>query len=743
MPQNTRSFTNKSRSRVARDRGNAAARGADMTPKPGRLLSWLLSIMIGMATVAILTWRGSPLPISEGQRAERPYLVRQSFVYVDPMLKTVRERDARESVPNYYRESAGSLNNLLRQLRELSEKHSSKEVGLLTWDASGLLGGKISKDETLNKFIGEMEKNYYLDGLELLGQELKKRGIVRTESFEQERYSKKVRIYKEEDGGRARESSLDSLLAPGLELKFESVVKETFLESPPEFQQLFAELLSAEVIPTLEYDQQETIRRKREASGKVITHPRVYREGQEILAVGEIATREAIELIRAEYANYVKSTTWHSLLMRLGGLTLIVFSMIILLTIYMKQFLPYILESRAETCKLAGLCLLALAVSKVIAHLGHLLPFGPFLIPVYMMPMPFFASVITIAYSPRLARVLVYFLVILMAIICGMNFSLLVVLVFGSFVAIFLSSHIRSRTVPLKIGLAAGAIQGVASMSFAFLLSDNPFGHLHEATSGLASGVVMGMALSITLPLIERVFNIVTDSKLLELSDQNHPLLSRLALEAPGTYQHTLMVAMLAEAGAEAIGANSLLARVGCYYHDIGKMNKAHYFAENEDWRGSLHKELNPSMSALIITSHVRDGLSMAEEHNLPKAMRAFISEHHGTTLIEFFYREAEKASKNQPVNESYYRYPGPKPQTRETGIALLVDTVEAACRSIDNPTASRIEKLVHELSMKKLMDGQFNECGLTLSELKKVEESAIQRLTHFYHHRVKYPGQE
>jgi len=742
MPPAIRTLTNKSRPRVTRDRGGTTVRGADITSVAGgRLLSWLLAILFGLSAVAVLTWRGSPLPIAEGQRAERPYLVRQSFIYIDPMLKTVRESQARESVPNYYRESAQSLDNLMRQLKDLTEKHSSTEVGLFSWDASTSFDGKISKDEALNKFISEMEKEYYLDGLELLGQEFRKRGIVRPESYEMERYSRKIRIYTA--GGRDRESSVSTLLVQGLDNKFTSVVKETFLEVPPEFQKLFAELLSAEAIPTLEYDQHETSRRKDEAAGNVVIHPRVYREAQELLAVGKVASPEAIELIRAEYAKYVKSITWRALLMRLGGLTLLVFSMTTLVIVYLNQFQPQILESRAETCKLAGLCLLALAVSKAIAHFGHLLPFSPYVIPIYMMPMPFFASVITIAYSPRIARVLAYFLAVLIAIMCGMNFSLLVVLVLGSFVAIFLSLHIRSRTVPFKIGLTAGAMQGFASMAFAFILSDNPFGHLYEATSGLANGIVMGVALSITLPLIERVFNIVTDSKLLELSDQNHPLLSRLALEAPGTYQHTLMVAMLAEAGAEAIGANSLLARVGCYYHDIGKMNKAHYFVENEDWRGSMHKDLNPSMSALIISSHVRDGLSLAEDYNLPRAMRAFILEHHGTTLIEFFYREAEKSSSDQPVEESHYRYPGPKPQTRETGISLLVDTVEAACRTLENPTASRIENLVHELSLKKLMDGQFNECGLTLDELKRVEESTIQRLTHFYHHRVKYPGQD
>ena len=376
------------------------------------------------------------------------------------------------------------------------------------------------------------------------------------------------------------------------------------------------------------------------------------------------------------------------------------------------------------------------------AHVGPLLPLGQYLIPAYLIPLPFFASVLTIGYTPRLARVVTYFLSILLAVMMGNNFSLLAVLVLGSFVAIFLSSSIRSRSWPLKIGFASGATQAFASIGLTFLIVvDKPFGFIPGVTSSLASGAATGIALSVLLPLIERFFNVVTDSKLLELSDQNHPILRQLALEAPGTYQHTLMVATLAEAGAEAIGANSLLARVGCYYHDIGKIAKPRYFVENEDHGRSRHKGLSPSMSALIITSHTREGMELAEEHGLPPAIADFIPEHHGTSLIEFFYHQAKEEADGEEVNESHYRYPGPKPQTKETGIAILADTVEAACRSLGEPTPSRIKGLVHELTMKKLLDGQLDECGLTLREIHRVEESLTYRLNSFYHHRVKYPS--
>jgi len=703
----------------------------------------LLTILFGVSAVAIVQWGGDPLPILEGQRAIRPHIARASFTHLDPNEGELLLKQAKDSVPNHYRESLGNLNVLNHQLKRLVDK-SSDEVGLINWPYSERNDSGTTKDEALHQVIQQLGPEAYEATIQNLYDLLRLRGVVRMKHYDLERFSRgrkrEVVIVRTTD--KTERVSSDLLLAPGLRSEINTCVEEAFADFSPEQQEPFKELFLHELVPTLEFDAELTEARKEAAAAEVVVEPRTYPVGYEILPVGAIASREDIELLRAETTKYSQTEGPWQLLVRLGGLALLVFSMELLSIVYLGQFHSELLGSRAATVKLGAVCLLALAVGKAVGHGGPLLPLSPYLIPAYLIPLPFFASLLTIAYSPRPARIFVFFLAILLAIMMGNNFSVLVVLVLGSFVAIHLSQRIRDRSIPLRIGLGAGASQALASVGLTLLITGRPFGVLPEAASGVVNGFIAGIALSVLLPLIERFFSVVTDSKLLELADQNHPLLRQLALEAPGTYQHTLMVAMLAESGADAIGANALLARVGCYYHDIGKISKPHYFVENEDWRGSQHEALSPAMSALIITSHTRDGMAMAEDHDLPKAIIDFIPEHHGTSLIEYFYHQAKKDEDGRPADESSFRHAGPKPRSRETGIVLLADTVEAACRTLDNPTPNRVRTLVHDLVMRKVLDGQLDKCPLTFKEIQMVEDSFVRNLNSFYHHRVKYPGQ-
>ena len=239
----------------------------------------------------------------------------------------------------------------------------------------------------------------------------------------------------------------------------------------------------------------------------------------------------------------------------------------------------------------------------------------------------------------------------------------------------------------------------------------------------------------------------------MELADGSHPLLQELVRRAPGTYTHSMTVATLAEPAAEAIGANPLLTRVGSYFHDIGKMLKPHYFIENQTGE-NRHDALEPALSTLIIIGHVKDGVALAEQYRLPRPIIDFIQQHHGTTLVEYFYREALRQQKglgNAPTHcegqphplEPTFRYPGPKPQTRENGIVMLADAVESSSRALSNPTPGSLRKLVRDMLMKRLLDGQFEESGLTLTELHIVEESLCKGLIALYHSRIKYPEAE
>jgi cyclic-di-AMP phosphodiesterase PgpH len=239
---------------------------------------------------------------------------------------------------------------------------------------------------------------------------------------------------------------------------------------------------------------------------------------------------------------------------------------------------------------------------------------------------------------------------------------------------------------------------------------------------------------------------VLTDISLLELGDVAHPLLQELVRRAPSTYNHSITVGTIAEAAADAIGARGLLVRVGAYFHDIGKMLKPGYFIENQGDEVSRHETLVPAMSSLVIIAHIKDGANLARQHHLPEPIIDFVLQHHGTTLVGYFFERASQQSKQNPdageVDESTFRYPGPKPQTKEAAVLMLADAVESASRTLVGPTPARIESLVREIAERRLEDGQFDDSGLTLRELRTIENSMIKTVTAIYHGRVKYPDQ-
>ncbi len=318
----------------------------------------------------------------------------------------------------------------------------------------------------------------------------------------------------------------------------------------------------------------------------------------------------------------------------------------------------------------------------------------------------------------------------------------------GSVTCCFSIREIRTRTKLLEVGALAAVI--VFAMSLGSLSMKSPDGNFNtifwDSFKHAVSAFLVGVLMQSLLPIIEKNFSIVTSMTLLDYSDANQPLLKRLAMEAPGTYSHCLLVGSIAEAAAEAIGRNGLLCRVGAYYHDIGKINKPGYFIENEMGPMDRHKELSPAMSQLIIVGHVKDGAELAREYGLPPVLRQFVETHHGTTLVEFFYNAAKKKRSEQSTtfdaepSESEFRYAGPKPRTKEAAIVMLADGVESSVRSLGEVTVGKIESVVHNMAMKRLQDGQFDECDLSLRELSQIEESITKTLVAHYHGRIAYP---
>ena len=303
--------------------------------------------------------------------------------------------------------------------------------------------------------------------------------------------------------------------------------------------------------------------------------------------------------------------------------------------------------------------------------------------------------------------------------------------------------QVKNRLSLMWSGLAIGAVNAGMVVGYQLLLGELlGVDALLAVLMAFGGGLLSGFFVSAVLPVFEAGFSYTTDIKLLELANLNHPLLRELILRAPGSYHHSMMVGSLCEAAAEAIGANALLARVGSYYHDIGKMKNPQYFAENQRAGENPHDKLKPNMSSLIIKSHVKDGLEMARQGRLPREIQDFIAQHHGTSLIAYFYHKAKGLEDPDipEVEEKDYRYPGPRPQTRETAICMLADGIEAASRAQQNPTPAQLKGLVQKMINRAFTDGQLDECDLTLKDLNAIAEAFIRILTGIYHHRPQYP---
>ncbi|MBF0464857.1 MAG: HDIG domain-containing protein [Nitrospirae bacterium] len=311
----------------------------------------------------------------------------------------------------------------------------------------------------------------------------------------------------------------------------------------------------------------------------------------------------------------------------------------------------------------------------------------------------------------------------------------------GSIVAAFSVIRCKRRTDLLRGGLYISAVNVVTAAIVAFLSAgDDIFQSFHSLIFAATTGITISAYVSIVLPTFEYLFKITTDITLIELLDLNQPLMKNLMINAPGTYHHSVIVGNLVEAASEQIGVNPLLARVTAYYHDIGKIKMPDYFVENQSSAISKHEKLTPHMSSMILISHVKEGLELADEYKLPEPVKDIITQHHGTNIIMYFYQKA-KEEQAEPPDEEDYRYPGPKPQTRVAALVMIADAVEAASRVIKEPTPARVSGLVDKIINNVLLDGQLNECDLTLKNINVIKERFTYILLGILHKRIEYPG--
>jgi putative nucleotidyltransferase with HDIG domain len=453
-----------------------------------------------------------------------------------------------------------------------------------------------------------------------------------------------------------------------------------------------------------------------------------------IVLRGQPITEQQIHLLDEEHRAYQRSLSRLDHLRRGLALFLVMNLLGGVIVLYVVRFQAALAQSLGKVIGVCGLVMFTLVLGLLLS--------GP---PWYavLVPLTVTALVLTIAYNPQFALLMSLSLSLAITTALGSDLNYLLVQMSGLATAVLMLRNVRTRTRIIEVGVVSGLAFLAMTLATGLISGQTWRLMLFDAGRHCLWGALAGFIVSGSLPVVERCFSIITDISLLVLADGSHPLLQELLCRAPGTYTHSMTVATLAEPAAEAIGANPLLARVGSYFHDIGKMLKPTYFIENQHGE-NRHDLLEPALSTLVIIGHVKDGVALAEQYHLPRPIIDFIQQHHGTTLVEYFYREALRQQEEQGLGQSElepsFRYPGPKPQSRENGIVMMADAVESSSRALSDPSPGSLRKLVHDLLMKRLLDGQFEESGLTLTELHLIEESLCKGLIALYHGRIKYP---
>ena len=519
-------------------------------------------------------------------------------------------------------------------------------------------------------------------------------------------------------------------------------------------------LRSKKLPTTLTLNAEASERARREAAAGVQPVEVTYQPGTRLVPAGRPLQASDVALLQREHEALLERLSWPQILARTAAVVGLYVAMYVLCGTYIYFHERRLLRQTGRLAQFLAFAVMTVILCVVASRDDWRAE---------TIPLTLFSLMVTIAYHRELALMASTAVALVVVLTVGFELYEFILLMAAAAAPALLVGRIRHRTRLIMVGALAGAVVAATTVGLGTVVGqtfgsppsgglparwlpvDGPVTRLALLLAGASwyafCSLLAGLVMTGLLPFVERWFDVQTDLSLLELGDPAHPLLQELARRAPGTYNHSINVAALGEAAAETIGANGLLVRVGAYFHDIGKMLKPEYFVENQGLGPNPHGALVPAMSTLVIISHVKDGVELARRHHLPKSIIDFIEQHHGTTLVAYFYGQAAKLCADDPdqgdVDETTFRYPGPKPQTKEAAVMMLADAAESASRTLIDPTPSRIENLVHEIALNKLLDGQFDECGLTLRELRLIEESLVKSINAFYHTRVKYPDQQ
>lgn len=500
------------------------------------------------------------------------------------------------------------------------------------------------------------------------------------------------------------------------------------VEFSPQLLNLSFEILDKVIEPNKILNQQATQELIEKARKSI--EPVYYKEGEKILGEGDKVTPEHIAILKE--LNLLKGEGMSFDYRFVTGVFFIVALLFAIVIGYLFYFNKRIFNDQSDLILLGLIFVASLSFAALLKPIDFKYIF---LVPLITAPM-----LIAILLDTRLAIIINFVLSVLIALIYKGDSQFIGVALFSGTFSAFAVTKTNQRSRLVLAGVIISVINALLTITYG-LLGKNELKQvllMESSITILYSLLAIFLTIGV-LPFLEATFNVVTPLKLLELSNPNQPLIKKLLLEAPGTYHHSLMVGNLAEAATEAIGGNALLARVAAYYHDIGKLKRPYFFKENQ-FNDNPHDRMTPNLSTLVITSHTKDGEAMAKNHKLPMIIRDIIKQHHGTTLVAYFYHKAKQGEKTELVNPEDFRYEGPKPQTKEAAVVMLADCVEAAVRSMSERTEGKIEGMVRKIIKDKLDDGQLNMCDLTLKDLDTIAKAFLRALSGFFHERIEYP---
>jgi len=713
---------------------------------PGLMLAGAFFI----GAVLMDAWPIYPLPYRQGQYLRRDVVSRVDFVESQTVVEAA-VAEAHDSAPARFSLNESFVGRVVGSLRDLPSDLKAATGPTASQPIKEQFD--LSRDEDVRAWLVYAEEDRLKDfqaQIERFRSVLLQTCIVPAEQLDWQMDRKAIDVTLTRDDGRMR-IRIDEMIAVGDGRRIGEKIDQLAKLFDPALQASVRPYLHKTLDggePTYLYDPAGTAQSIAEAVGQVRANPPGGHKAGQVLVRRDRSgdgdesnglTAEELRLLRKEHGVFLAEQSsragWLTYLAvaQRAGLLLVV---TVVLCIYVAHYQPEIARNYWRGIALVALLLVMLAVSKAMHGPLDLNPNAT------MLTVLMTAAVVAIAYDQRFALAMGAVMALLVVLELRAPLAMLIALLAGVAAMVFQLQEIRTPTRLIRVAAVTGAIvfgvvwlRGLHEVPWVFLLTDGLW------AGGFA--LLVGFLVLGFLPLIERVFRIATSATLLQWCDASKPLLKRLAMEAPGTYNHSLQLGSMCEAAAEAIGANGLLARVGAYYHDIGKINKPLYFAENEAGSASRHERISPGLSLLIIIGHVKDGLEMAHEYGLPGILHEFVATHHGTTLVQYFYHQAAQRSKDEggePPEEVEFRYPGPKPRLKEAAILMLADAAESSLRSVPEPTPGRIETQVHTMVNRRLMDGQLDHCELTLSEVHQIEASLAKSLCSIYHARVAYP---